>query len=158
MRFPDRLNHHRHHLTVGRQQSNIRRGISANPGKFHIENIETKHTYFLSEASFGIGFMILISLKMFFPYPMILEFPSIPILTSIFLLRASQPRHLQAAPGSNRTIIAALVELALTPVPLQYYLLIVWSSIHVQWSDPVLPFNLVLPFDFLIQDSLQILF
>ena len=44
MRFPDRLNHHQHHLTVGRQQSNIRRGagISASPGKFHIENIETK--------------------------------------------------------------------------------------------------------------------
>ena len=48
MRFPDRLNHHQHHLTVGRQQSNIRRGagISANPAKFHIENIKTKHTYF----------------------------------------------------------------------------------------------------------------
>ena len=64
-------------------------------------------------------------LKNVFPYPIILEFPSIPILRSIFPLTASQPRHLQAAPGSNRTIIAALVELALTPVPLQYYLLIV---------------------------------
>ena len=77
MRFPDRLNHHQHHLTVGRQQYNIRRGagISANPGKFHIENIETKHTYFLSEASFGIGFMILISLKMFFLIPLFWNFP-----------------------------------------------------------------------------------
>ena len=81
---------------------------------------------------------------------MILEFPSIPILTSIFLLTASQPRHLQAAPGSNRTIIAALVELALTPVPLQYYLLIVWSSIHVQGSDPVLPFNCLIQYYLLI--------
>ena len=90
--------------------------------------------------------------KNVFPYPTILEYPSIPIQNRVFPLTASQPRHLQAAPGSNRTIIAALVELALTPVPLQYYLLIVWSSIHVQWSDPVLPFNLVLPFDFFIQD------
>ena len=80
-------------------------------------------------------------LKNVFPYPIILEFPSIPILTSIFLLTASQPRHLQAAPGSNRTIIAALVELALTPVPLQYYLLIVWSSIHFQWYQPVSTFD-----------------
>ena len=71
MRFPDRLNHHQHHHTVGRQQSNIRRGagISANPAKFHIENIKTKFScYIFSVGShfWFLGFMILISLKMFF--------------------------------------------------------------------------------------------
>ena len=47
MRFPDRLNHHQHHLTVGRQQNNIRRGagISANPDKCHIENILMLHIF-----------------------------------------------------------------------------------------------------------------
>ena len=124
MRFPDRLNHHQHHLTVGRQQNNIRRGagLSASPGKLHRKS----ECYFSSEASFGgLRFYDVNILKNVFPYPIILEFPSVPILGSIFTLTASQPRHLQAAPGSNRTIIAALVELALTPVPLQYYLLIV---------------------------------
>ena len=52
MRFPDRLNHHQHHLTVGRQQNNIRRGagLSASPGKLHRKS----ECYFSSEASFGI--------------------------------------------------------------------------------------------------------
>ena len=42
MRFPDRLNHHQHHLTVGRQQNSIRRraGISASQGKFHRKYVD----------------------------------------------------------------------------------------------------------------------
>ena len=95
MRFPDRLNHHQHHLTVGRQQSNIRRGagLSASPGKLHRKSA----CYFSSEASFGgLRFYDVNILKNVFPYPIILEFPSIPILRSIFLLTASPPRHLQA--------------------------------------------------------------
>ena len=78
MRFPDRLNHHQHHLTVGRQQSNIRRGISANPGKFHTENITTKFSCYIFPVGshfWFLGFMILISLKMFFLIPLFWNFP-----------------------------------------------------------------------------------
>ena len=76
MRFPDRLNHHQHHLTVGRQQNNIRRGagISANPDKFLIENILMQYI-FCRKPVLVFRFYDTNILKMFFLNPLFWNFP-----------------------------------------------------------------------------------
>ena len=69
MRFPDRLNHHQHHLTVGRRQNNIMRGagISASRGKFHrkyVDKIFMLHIFCRSQFWYLV-FVVFITLKMF---------------------------------------------------------------------------------------------